>query len=83
MKRDTVYNFENMKYKKLFKLYKFTSLSDKVFWSVFVYDFTWYYEDGYTEIFHGEYTEEEDAKEELAWQMNGLLYSGQKDTRTF
>lgn len=83
MKRDTVYDFEDRKYKKLFKLYKFTSLSDKVFWSVFVYDFTWFYDEGYIEIFHGEYSDEEDAVEEFAWQMNEWLYSGKKSIGTF
>jgi len=70
MKGTFIYRIEDEDRKKQLNLVKYSTLAGHIFWTVLIYDFKFYYDDGYTEIFHGEYTSEEDAVEEFAYQMD-------------
>lgn len=71
MKVETIYSITNVKKKKELNLSSYeTYLLNATIWVVEVWDFQFYYDDGYVLAFHGEYTNEDDAREEFAWMMN-------------
>lgn len=76
MKSEIIFNESYNKQKKSFKIRKYiTTFLQHDIWVLDVDTWAYYYDDGYVSLFHGEFTDKEDAFEELAWQLNEHIYS--------